>query len=118
MKSLKMSFFLSGLLLVSGISAMATTPNKAVKEICSLTNLKSAVMKTTKDRTFRFMMKNEEDSPVTIHLKDEKGQVLYMKKMKKAGDFVTDFNFANMPDGNYTIEMIKKNCISRQELTL
>jgi flagellar hook assembly protein FlgD len=115
---MKTSVAIISLFLLSTLGSMAAAPTKATLENCSLTSLKSAVLKTTKDRTFRFIMKNEEDSPVTIHLKDEIGQVLYMKKLKKAGDFATDFNFTNMPNGKYTIEMVKKNCISRQQLTL
>jgi|GEM_PF-1889458 len=118
MKTLKMSFALLTLLAATSFRSMANAPAKTVKENCSLTSLKSAVTKTTKERTYRFIVKNEEDSPVTIHLKDANGQVLFMKKLKKAGDFAIDFNFSNMPDGKYTIEMVTKICISKQDLTL
>jgi len=118
MKTFKTSFFLLSLFVITGFNAAAFAPEKTVKDNCSLSSLKSAITKTNKYRTFRFTMKNEEDSPVTIHLKDKNGEILYMKKLKKGGDFATDFNFVNMPDGTYMVEMVKKNCISKQALTL
>lgn len=42
-----------------------------------------------------------------LTIKDEKGFVLYSENVKKAGNLIKFFNFSNLKEGNYTLELEK-----------
>lgn len=65
-----------------------------------------AVMKS--GTTFKLYYKGAEQSDVKVAILDSGERLIFSETIKKVDGFVRPYNFANLPEGNYTIEISDK----------
>lgn len=65
-----------------------------------------AVMKS--GTTFKLYYKGAEQSDVKVAILDSGERLVFSETIKKVDGFVRPYNFANLPEGNYTIEISDK----------
>lgn len=59
--------------------------------------------------TVKVLYKGSEQSDVKILIFDEQDQIIFTEKIKNTAGFARPYNFSNLPQGNYKIELIDNN---------
>jgi hypothetical protein len=67
----------------------------------------SAVLK--QGSTVKVLYKGSEQSDVKIFIFDEQDQIIFTERIKNTAGFARPYNFSNLPQGNYRIELIDNN---------
>jgi len=89
------------LLAASGVAVQAGNPD----EPKSTTGV--AVMKA--GSTFKLFYKSEKQSNVKIWIRSAEGQVVFTESFRKTESFMRPYNFSNLPEGRYTIEVLDQD---------
>lgn len=66
-----------------------------------------AVMKN--GSTFKLFYKGAQHSDVKVSIVDARDHVVFSEVIKKVEGFMRPYNFSNLPEGNYTIEVSDKS---------
>ena len=91
------------ILLISGITFAHAIDNP---------NTKMVVLKN--GSTFRLLYKGAEQSDVKVLILNDENQIVFAEKIKKTDGFARPYNFSNLPEGHYSIQ-IKDNAGVRTE---
>lgn len=59
--------------------------------------------------TFKLYYKGAQQADVKVSIRDASDRILYSETIKKSGGFVRPYNFSNLPEGDYTIQIADKN---------
>jgi len=59
--------------------------------------------------TFKLYYKSEQQSDVKVSILNSSNKVVFSEVLKKVGGFVRPYNFSNLPEGDYSIEIADKN---------
>ena len=96
-------FSLLAILLISGITFANAFDNP---------NTKMVVLKN--GSTFRLLYKGAEQSDVKVLILNDENQIVFTEKIKNTDGFARPYNFSNLPEGHYSIQ-IKDNAGVRTE---
>ncbi|MEM7106584.1 MAG: hypothetical protein AAF519_00065 [Bacteroidota bacterium] len=91
------------LLIVSG----AAFANKSEKEKKS-TSSKVAVVQNT-DQKFKLVYLDESAGQIKVNIKNSRGSIVHSQLVKNETGFAQQYNFQNLPFGQYTFEIIKED---------
>jgi hypothetical protein len=94
---------LLSILLISGISFANAFDNPRIT---------TAVMKN--GSTFKLFYKGAKQSDVKVLILNDENQIVYAEKIKNTDGFARPYNFSNLPEGHYSIQ-IKDNAGVRTE---
>ena len=59
--------------------------------------------------TFRLYYKGSQQADVKVSIRDAGDHVLFTETIKRSDGFVRPYNFSNLPEGEYTIQITDKN---------
>ena len=59
--------------------------------------------------TFKVYYKSEQQTDVKVSILDSSDKVVFTEVLKKVEGFVRPYNFSNLPEGDYSIEIADKN---------
>lgn len=83
-------------LLVMTSTTFATAPDEPASRI--------SVLK--KGETIKLLYKGEEQNDVKVIILNEKNDIVYTEKIKSTQGFIRPYNFSQLPQGNYSFELI------------
>jgi hypothetical protein len=69
--------------------------------------VKVAMFSNMNDHITVIVVKQPEDK-LNLKIKDEEGSVVYEKSLRKPENRKIDFDLGNLPEGNYTFEVLKR----------
>lgn len=69
--------------------------------------VRTAVVKS--GTTFKLYYKGTEQNDVKVSILDAGRNVVFSETLRKVGGFVRPYNFSNLPEGDYSIEIADKN---------
>lgn len=87
--------FLAALLVITS-TAFATVPDEPASGISVL----------RKGELIKLLYKGEKYSDVKVFILNQDNQVIFTEKIKGTSGFIRPYNFSNLPEGNYSIELV------------
>lgn len=69
------------------------------------------------DQTFKVIYQAEEKSEVKVNIYDGKSHKIFSEVIPQTDGFSKPYNFKNLPQGNYTFEVISQGIKSREVVT-
>lgn len=87
--------FLTALLVVTS-TAFATTPDEPASGISVL----------RRGELIKLLYKGEKQSDVKVYILNQDNEVIFSEKIKATDGFIRPYNFSNLPEGNYSFELV------------
>jgi hypothetical protein len=97
-----LSFFAA--LLVVTSTAFAKTPDEPASGISVL----------QKGELIKLLYKGEKYADVKVYILNQDNEVIFSEKIKGTDGFIRPYNFSNLPEGNYSFELV--DYIGRREI--
>ncbi|AKD57686.1 hypothetical protein [Spirosoma radiotolerans] len=109
------ALLLSTVTLASTATRVPTVPTKPT----TTNSFKAAVFPSSTPGKLNVFVGREPGKPITVRLKDEKGELLAEQPVSKnKGSFRFQFDLSALEDGTYKVEIVSGNDVTIQPVTL
>lgn len=100
---------LTMLLTVMSIAVYATDGEKGKSKAAPRVEIT-----TGESNVYRVLCMGKSDAKTTINIWNAKNKLVFTETIKNLNAFVRPYNFSQMPDGVYTLEVIEGNAVSQK----
>ncbi|MBL6446162.1 hypothetical protein JMN32_07575 [Fulvivirga sp. 29W222] len=71
---------------------------------------------TEESNIYRVLFMGNSDDKTTINIRNAENRLVFTETIKKVSAFVRPYNFSQLPDGVYTLEVIEGNTVSKKTI--
>ncbi len=96
---MKKSIFIWTLLLIAGTATLATASDNPSASMAVLKN----------GSTIKLFYKGVEETNVKVLILNDVNEIVFVERIKNTDGFVRPYNFSQLPDGNYSIQLTDDN---------
>lgn len=86
--------------------AQSEIENKESQLVLNTENIKASIFPNSNDMV-TLVLEKKPGEVVTIKIKEENGKLVYQKRIKKVDSTKIKFDIRELPDGEYTFELVK-----------
>ena len=86
--------------------AQSEIENKESQLVLNTEDVKASIFPNSNDMV-TLLLEKKPGEVVTIKIKEENGKLVYQKKIKKVDSTKIKFDIRELPDGEYTFELVK-----------
>ena len=104
MKTLVLTAIL--VVLTTASFAQSEIENKENQLVLNTEDVKASIFPNSNDMV-TLILEKKPGEVVTIKIKEENGKLVYQKKIKKVDSTKIKFDIRELPDGEYTFELVK-----------
>ncbi len=98
----KINLLLTGVLFCTLVSARGTDESTNAASSVAITNASGSTL-------FKLYYKSIKQGSVKVSISNENGEAVFTETMKKVDGFMRPYNFENLPEGQYTIQVEDEN---------
>jgi hypothetical protein len=76
----------------------------------------SVAVMSSGSNLFKVFYKSGKSNNVSLSIRNENNEIVFSEKLKKTDGFMRPYNFQNLPEGQYTIEVQDENGIQTEKI--